>query len=546
MDGETHQETWEIEAGGQTYTASFDEMASWIGEGALLRIDRVRKGNLRWIEAGKVPSLTEFFNAKDMGRPITPTVTISQPEAEYTPVNTVADVAAPPTAQSMPDACAMHADVAAAYVCDTCANAFCKACPSSYGGTVKICPFCGAMCKSLEQVVKKQAEATQRHHAITSGFGFGDFGKAIAYPFKFKWSLLFGAVMFTFFSIGQGAVGFGGIIMMASAIFCFLLANMLTFGILANTVDNFTQGRLDENFMPSFDDFSIWDDVIHPFFLMIGVYISSFGPFIVVMVVALFFMLGAVKSEMNGVQSDAARTVDPGLPYAANAAKQSEAVRDLLNKTKDMQQKRVEAIERKRESYEAQMDAVDRGEEYKEPVNPAAQAAADEEKDFAEMNKLIQDTRKAQLESAIGKTPETVAAEQQAMIKQILGYGILFLVLAGITALWGFFYFPAACAVAGYTRSFTATINPAVGLDTIRRLGGTYAMILLMGFLLLVASSIVGGVLSMIFLPFDMPAVGNIPAKIFGSMFGFYLSVVFACIIGYALYKASDRLKLYT
>jgi hypothetical protein len=249
---------------------------------------------------------------------------------------------------------------------------------------------------------------------------------------------------------------------------------------------------------------------------------------------------------MNGIQSDAARTIDPGLPYAANAAKQSEAVRDLLNKTKDMQQKRVDAMERKKESVEAQMDAVDRGVEYKEPVNPATQAAADEEKDFAEMNKLIQNTRKAQLESAIGKAPETVAAEQQAMIKQILGYGLLFLVLAGITLLWGLFYFPAACAVAGYTRSFMATMNPAVGLDTIRRLGGSYAMILLMGFLLLAASIIVGGVMSAIFVPFDMPAVGNIPVKIISSMFGFYLSVVFSCIIGYALYKAVDRLKLCT
>jgi hypothetical protein len=295
MDGEANQEIWEIGAGGQTYTASFDEMASWIGEGSLLRIDRVRKGNLRWIEAGKVPSLTEFFNAKDMGAPIGPTVTTSQPENAYTPVNTSPEVIVPAAAEAVPDACAMHAAVAAAYVCETCANAFCKACPTSYGGTVKICPFCGALCKPLEMVQKKQAEQTQRHHAITSGFGFGDFGKAIAYPFKFKWSLLFGAVMFSFFTIGQGAVGFGGIIMMASAIFCFLLANMLTFGVLANTVDNFTQGRLDQNFMPSFDDFSIWDDVVHPFFLMIGVYLSSFGPFIAVMLVAVLFMFSAAR-----------------------------------------------------------------------------------------------------------------------------------------------------------------------------------------------------------------------------------------------------------
>ena len=66
-----------------------------------------------------------------------------------------------------------------------------------------------------------------------------------------------------------------------------------------------------------------------------------------------------------------------------------------------------------------------------------------------------------------------------------------------------------------------------------------------MGFLLLVVSSVIGGILSLIFLPFNMPAVGNLPAKFLGSMAGFYFSVVFSCIIGYALYKAADRLKLY-
>ena len=35
--------------------------------------------------------------------------------------------------------------------------------------------------------------------------------------------------------------------------------------------------------------------------------------------------------------------------------------------------------------------------------------------------------------------------------------------------LWAFFYFPAACAVAGYTRNFGSTLNPRVGIDTIKR-----------------------------------------------------------------------------
>jgi hypothetical protein len=38
--------------------------------------------------------------------------------------------------------------------------------------------------------------------------------------------------------------------------------------------------------------------------------------------------------------------------------------------------------------------------------------------------------------------------------------------------------------------------------------------------------------------------MGNMPAKFFGSMFGFYLAVVFSCILGYAHFKKADKLEL--
>lgn len=547
---ESNNEIWQVEAGGQVYDTNFDEMTSWIAEGALLRIDRVRKGNLRWIEAGKVPALTEFFNAKDAGAPPPPVITTT-----YTEVLGVAEPVKEfinPPAPSMSntpvggDECSMHPDVPTAYICDTCSNSFCKTCPKSYGGTVKICPFCGAMCKSVAQMEKARVEQQQRYHASNTSFGFGDFASALAHPFRFKVSLFFGALMFAIFSLGQSSFGLGGSIMlMVSAIFCILLTNMLWFGVLANTVENFTQGKLDENFMPSFDDFSLWDDVVHPFFLSIGVYVSSFGPFIAVMIVAVFMVMGAVKSELSGMQADAVRTINPQLPYAANSVKQSEAVRDLLSKTKDMQQRRVEMMERERDRVEESVAAAENGVELRAQDQAAQSMAEQEEQDIQAVQDMISNHQKAQLESTIGKSPETAAADQEAFVKKLLGYGALFLIIGGITLLWGFFYFPAACAVAGYTRSFVATINPSVGLDTIKRLGGTYALILLMSFLLFAASGIVSMILSIIFLPLNLPAVGNLPAKFFGSMVSFYFSVVFACIIGYALYRAADRLKLY-
>jgi hypothetical protein len=110
--------------------------------------------------------------------------------------------------------------------------------------------------------------------------------------------------------------------------------------------------------------------------------------------------------------------------------------------------------------------------------------------------------------------------------------------------LWGAFYFPAACLVAGYTRSFAAVINPLVGLDTIRRMKFNYAKILLMFFALGVFSFAASGILSAVFAPFDMPRAGNLPAKIIGSLFTFYFSVVFSVALGCALFKCSDCLNL--
>src|SRR5215218_3423079 len=63
------QEVWQIDTGGQIYEARFEEMAQWIFEGSLLPQDMVRRGNLRWIEARRVPALMQFFNARDRGEP---------------------------------------------------------------------------------------------------------------------------------------------------------------------------------------------------------------------------------------------------------------------------------------------------------------------------------------------------------------------------------------------------------------------------------------------------------------------------------------------
>lgn len=530
METEVSQEVWQVEANGNTFDVPFDEMTTWIDEGSLLRIDRVRKGNLRWIEAGKVPALIEFFNAKDDREPPAPVITTTKKETLGVPFPTQDPSPSIQAPKVSGDNCAVHIDAPARYSCDTCFSLFCRACPTSYGSTVKICPFCGAMCSPLDSGVAETSRVTRTVSANGATFGFEDFGKAIAFPFRHKFSLFAGAIMFALFSLGQSAGAFGGMFMMFSVIICFMMANMLTFGVLANTVENFSQGKLDENFMPSFDDFNIWEDVVHPFFLSIAAYLASFGPFIAVAAIAFFLVVGNVTKELDAAKTDAARAVNPSLVLAANAAEQSQKVRELVNKASANQQQRVLAAET--------------GQNVPDDANTTSPYVLDEEAQFQETNKMITDYRKAQLEGAIGKSPDTVAAEQQAMMQGLLSKGIVILLLLAAAGLWGLFYFPAACAVAGYTRSFMATINPLVGLDTIKRLGSTYFLILVMSIVLLFVSSLVSGILSAAFSAFDLPSVGNIPAKFLGAMFGFYITVVFSCILGYALFKKADKLDL--
>jgi hypothetical protein len=566
---DNNSEVWQIESAGDVRDLSFDELTQCIAAGELLRIDRVKKSNLRWIEAGKVPALAEFFKGKDLNSSCEPVLTKNSGPSNVDVLGaraTIVTTAAPsderkgcaspkqsvfvgaamsPFSEPAAGVCAVHSDTPAAFVCGTCGSAFCKACPNSYGPTVKICPFCGAMCKSLAELAKAKGETQAGALMSTEGFGISDFFSALAYPFKYPVSLIFGALMFAFFSVGQGAAGFGGAFMLSAAIVCFMCANMLSFGVLANVVENFTQGKTSVNFMPSFDDFNIWDDVVHPFFLSIGVYISSFGPLAAVFLLSIFLISGVVKPS--------ASSISPEVAAAPGQVQQGQELKNLIAQQKATEQNRIDTMTDATKLAESQTTqptgapvSVAGGSANASTTSGQPTTAEQEEQHFQKFNDQINQARKAQLEGAIGKTSETQAAEQKPMFAKILGYGAIFLICAGIALMWGLFYLPAACCVAGYTRSFTATLNPTVGLDTIRRLGSDYAKLLFMGLIIGVVSLIVSGVLAVVFNAFALPGVGNVPAKFFSSLVGFYLSVVFSITLGLALYKAGDRLHLPT
>ena len=80
--------------------------------------------------------------------------------------------------------------------------------------------------------------------------------------------------------------------------------------------------------------------------------------------------------------------------------------------------------------------------------------------------------------------------------------------------------------------------------DFIRRLGIDYVKILAMCAVLLVFSLFASFTFGAFLAVFDLPGMGNLVAKGIGAVITFYISVVFSCILGFALFKAGDRLGL--
>lgn len=564
MEHQPEQEIWQVEANSEIYQGSFDELSKWIEEGSLLRADKVRKGNLRWIEAGRVPSLAAVFSAVENGQPIpvpvaptekvdTTNFTVSSPlkvesddllevNAPVPPsaVASLSEEPAIPAAVSVPvpsnatnstpkatdpTFCSVHADLMTAYICTSCNASFCKGCPKTYA-SVKICPACGAMCESVGQLEKKRRE--EMHHSMSSGgFGFGDFAASIGHPFRFGTSLVVGGAMYAALSTGQAVAGYGGPFMWVAALFCFLFANMLMFGVLSNTAEAFAKGDTNSNFMPSFEDFSVWDDILRPFFLSIAAYVVSFGPFIAMMIVLAFFVLGAVKDGVIPGQGLAQSAVPAAseLPNAAKGAEQSERIRDLLNKQANVQRDRVASATQSAESGNSAAGQED-----------IARRQAELNKEFETLAKQAQTQRNFPGANSQGS--------EGALIESFVRRGFKYMLLAGVFLLWGLIYFPAACIVAGYTNSIGATINPLVGLDTMWNLGLDYIRLLLIA----AALAFVGGFAALIVVtvlsPFNLPLLGNIPAKFVTSFIGFYLWAVFACSIGFLLFKSRSKLRL--
>lgn len=481
-------ELWRVQTAEGLFETDLETLKQWIAEGCVLPTDKVSKGSLNWIEAGRAPMLKAGFSGE---RPtlaaVPPPPTISESGNAGNGVGVIeppeVDTATSRPTQAAPylnsaTSCHNHPDVAPAFVCRIDGELFCKEC-TKVVRSITLCPLCGDLCLPYEQVKEK---ATSREFQ-SSGFGISDLARAIKYPFQHKVALLCGALAYGLLLLGGFRTS--------------VIAYVILFGCMSHVISHVAWGRLNRSFMPDFSEFSMWDDLVQPILLGVGITIVSWGP-VLVLLAALIF----------GVLNAASPTSPSGIPSNA-----------------------------------AQEQAGPSHEDLSALTDPDADPKA-----LAEANKKLNGLRPgAQLHEEAERTKhQDDPAAGLDMLLPYLGAGIGLALLFVVALAWAIFYYPMALAVAGYTQSFGAVINPLVGLDTIRRMGATYFKAFGMVLGVQLVAFAISLMVAFVTAPLAMPFVGNLPAKFIDGTLTFYFNLVVACVLGLSLYKCADRLGIAT
>jgi hypothetical protein len=482
-------ELWRVSTVEGVFETDLETLKQWIVEGCVLPTDKVSKGSLNWIEAGRVPKLKGAFNGEpvaSVAQTNTPAVELVQPVFE--PVDSGEGFGPPgedssstvhtPHAVAPANVCYNHPETPTKFLCRMCNAALCEDCPKYVGSKIPLCPLCGDLCKPYEEIRTKAANVEFQ----SSGFGLSDFSRAIRYPLQHKGALIFGAIIYGALLLA----GFRGSI----------IAYVIMFGCMSHVISQVAWGRLNRSFMPDFSAFSVVDDLVVPVFLGVGIAIVTWGPVIVLFIALLFGVISGPGRSLTSVAGlDTAP--QPSGPTAEDLAVLTDPNADP---------KKLEEANKKLNQ-----------------IRPGAQIAQETER---------------------SKHEQSDPTAGMRMLLPYFGAGIVVVLLFLLGVAWAIFYYPMALAVAGYTQSFASVINPLVGLDTIRRMGVTYFKAFGMVLGIQVVSVIVTVVVAMITSPLALPFFGNLPAKFIDGVFMFYFNLVIACLLGLSLFKCADRLDI--
>jgi hypothetical protein len=487
-------EKWRVNTVEGIFETDLETLKQWIREGCVLPTDKVSKGNLSWIDAGRAPMLRSTFS----GEPSPPAAAIAVTDLPQTappsvdhlsnnqsgemvqPERSTAGATVTSRRATSAHVCYQHPERATAHVCRSCATSLCEECPKFVGTSkVALCPLCGDLCSVYEQ----QRSRALRQEFQSSGFGFADLGRALTYPLQHKIALLFGASLYGFCLLA----GLRGRV----------IASVIMFGCISHVISQVAWGRLHRSFLPDFSEFSLVDDVVMPLVLGIGITIVTWGPAIVLFCVLIFGVVSGGFVAPEDLQTQGAQSSDQI---------DQESLSTLMDP--DADPKKLEEASKKLDQ-----------------LRPGYQVSQEAEKSQKELS------------------------DPTADLRMLMGYfraPLLIVLLLLLSIGWGIFYYPMALAVAGYTESFGSVINPLVGLDTIRRMGGTYLKAFAMVLLIQVVAFVVTLIVAVITAPFALPFFGNLPATFIDGSVTFYFNLVVACILGLSLFKSADRLGIST
>ncbi len=528
MAHQTNEDIWRVQTPDGISETDLATLKSWIHEGIVMPGDKVAKGKLGWLDAGRVPALRRAFSGEEalemllandtapefaappqmpenspaapaaFARNVPPARHEPRPTAaltalDYTPVPPPGtytpgperpalppppahlpppQYTAPPRRAAPPSSapvCFRHADQMPQYICSACGTLQCRAC-ARHIGTVALCGDCGEMCRDYVAVVQKVAR--QRHKA--QGFGLTDWGLALLYPFKGGLAILFAALLYA-------ALYVAGMV-------TWIFSMGLLFGYVSRTIRQVAVGRWAEGSATHNHDFNFFEDVVAPFGRGLSVLAVSFGPLVILVFMVFTGLVG---------KYDRAAELDK---------KNQES---LYNEA-------------------AMRQALDRG----------------RPEEIAEATKKVRAEIDGKVTSVNSKSDAEMSGDVFRQVRQNSTPGLM--VCGALALLWATFYYPLALMVSGYTESALATLNPLLGLDTMRHLGADYLKVFAMYLALMVLGGLFSALAFHFLAPFDLPIVGNVLGRFVDGIISFYTNLAVACLLGLLLYKCADRLGLAT
>ena len=546
------QDIWQIEVNERIYDASFKEVVEWINEGAILPEDKIRRGNLRWIRADKVPELYEYFHAETLGAEFSNSVfnTKSESAEIYTNFqvedfdksteqdgvsvqvsvnnNLLKSGSGSSFAKGISDAenisaetiaCSVHPELEPAYICEICDVLYCKTCPHSFGSSVKLCLDCGGLCvpyigqarnaDRMHGSVNKpyrRTEKTENQAALhdEARLKKEDLLNALKYPLNFPASFSIGAGLLILLMFGVGLAVFGGKLFISAAAIFSLFSIMLTFCVLAKIVENFSQKKFTQNFLPKFNKYNIWEDIIHSGFLSFAVYFISFGLFVAITTGAGFYAWHKFSSELENVEARMRQT-----------------------------DRRFDAVINK---LQADAEISDSARTAQSPADKNLAAA-----NSPDLEKMIETSREESFQSIFGANYLGDNQEIKKSVQSFMRISVPFHLPMLFAFIFGVVYFPAAGSIAGSTRSFRKTVNPLFALKTIKSFGLDYFKILILSAVFVVVSLTITVGSYLLLLNYDLKLAGIFSAITLGSVTAFYFWIVFSYFLGMAVFNKSKN-----